>query len=63
MERSNPLSKYSKIQEAGSIFRVGFAFSKSTHLYRSYSVNVRKGISMTVLEDKKMKLVSFAYHL
>ena len=43
-----PFPKYNKIQESGSIFRVGFALSKTPHLHRAYLVTVRKRKSMTV---------------
>ena len=40
--------KCTKIQESNSIFRVGFALSKTPHLHRAYLVTVRKRKSMTV---------------
>ena len=40
---------YAKIQGSGTLFRVGFALSKTPHLHRAYLVTVRKQKSMTVL--------------
>ena len=40
--------KYVKIQKSCSIFRIGFALSKTLHLHRAYFVTIRKRKSMTV---------------
>ena len=53
-----PFSKYNKIQGSCSIYRVGFALSKTPHLHRAYLVTVRKRKSMTVC-----KLFSLMWNL
>ena len=47
-----PFQEYIKNQETCSIFTVGFALSKSSHLHRTCLVTARKWMSMTVYNQK-----------
>ena len=48
LKNLNPFSTVFKVQEAGSILKVGFAFSKWPHLHRAYQVRVCRVMTTTV---------------
>ena len=54
----NPFTSVSKVQEASSILRVGFALSKWPDLHRAYLVTVREYLFFAVLSWGALKTVS-----
>ena len=54
----NPFSTVSKVQEAGSILKVGFALSNRPHLHRAYLVTVPEYLSQSVYLNFRVILVT-----